>query len=90
MTAAPARPSTAPRRADPKHVVSAYIPIGDVGKYEAITSDVQVLASPSILVIGTNGKATLITGYVDATVVRQAVGDARRASTADAKAKTTK
>ncbi len=77
-------------KADPKHVVSAYIPIGDVGKYEAITSDVQVLASPSILVIGTNGKAKLLTGYVDAAVVRQAVGDARRASAADAKAKTTK
>jgi hypothetical protein len=72
---------------DPKHVVSAYIPIGDVGKYEAITSDVQILAAPSILVIGTNGKATLLTGYVDATVVRQTVGDARRQSAADAKAK---
>lgn len=77
-------------KADPKHVVSAYIPIGDVGKYEAITSDVQILAAPSILVIGTNGKATLLTGYVDAAVVRQTVGDARRASAADAKAKTTK
>jgi hypothetical protein len=72
---------------DPKHVVSAYIPIGDVGKYEAITSDVQILAAPSILVIGTNGKATLLTGYVDAAVVRQTVGDARRQSAADAKAK---
>jgi hypothetical protein len=72
-------------KADPKHVVSAYIPIGDVGKYEAITSDVQILASPSIVVIGTNGKATLLTGYVDATVVRQAVGDARRAAASDAK-----
>jgi hypothetical protein len=77
-------------KADPKHVVSAYIPIGDVGKYEAITSDVQVLASPSILVIGTNGKATLLTGYVDAAVVRQTVGDARRTSAADAKTKNTK
>jgi hypothetical protein len=77
-------------KADPKHVVSAYIPIGDVGKYEAITSDVQVLSAPSILVIGTNGKATLLTGYVDAAVVRQTVGDARRASAADAKHKTTK
>lgn len=74
-------------KADPKHVVSAYIPIGDVGKYEAITSDVQVLSAPSILVIGTNGKATLLTGYVDAAVVRQTVGDARRASAADAKSK---
>jgi hypothetical protein len=77
-------------KADPKHVVSAYIPIGDVGKYEAITSDVQILAAPSILVIGTNGKATLLTGYVDATVVRQTVGDARRAAAADAKHKSTK
>jgi hypothetical protein len=77
-------------KADPKHVVSAYIPIGDVGKYEAITSDVQILASPSVLVIGTNGKATVLTGYVDATVVREAVSDARRAAAADAKAKTTK
>ncbi len=77
--------------ADPKHIVSAYIPIGDVGKYEAITTDVQVLSAPSILVIGTNGKATLLTGYVDAAVVRQTVGDARRESAADAKsAKTTK
>jgi hypothetical protein len=76
--------------ADPKHVVSAYIPIGDVGKYEAITTDVQILAAPSVLVIGTNGKATLLTGYVDAAIVRQTVGDARRASAADAKAKTTK
>ena len=77
-------------KADPEHVVSAYIPIGDVGKYEAITSDVQILAAPSILVIGTNGKATLLTGYVDAAVVRQTVGDARRASAADAKHKTKK
>jgi hypothetical protein len=76
--------------ADPKHVVSAYIPIGDVGKYEAITTDVQVLSAPSILVIGTNGKATLLTGYVDAGVVRQTVADARRESAADAKHKTTK
>jgi hypothetical protein len=73
--------------ADPKHVVSAYIPIGDVGKYEAITSDVHILSAPSILVIGTDGKATLLTGYVDAAVVRQTVGDARREAAAAAKAK---
>ncbi|HWI70758.1 MAG TPA: hypothetical protein VNT55_02300 [Baekduia sp.] len=65
-------------KADPKHVVSAYIPITDVGKYEAITSDVQILAAPSILIIGTDRKATLLSGYVDVQSVRQAVGDARR------------
>jgi hypothetical protein len=69
-------------KADPKHVVSAYIPISDVGKYEAITSDVQVLTSPTVLVIGKDRKATPLTGFVDATVIRQAVGDARRAAAA--------
>jgi hypothetical protein len=69
-------------KADPKHVVSAYVPIADVGKYEAITSDVQVLTSPTVLVIGTDHKATPLTGYLDAAVVRQAVGDARRAAAA--------
>jgi hypothetical protein len=67
---------------DPKHVVSAYVPINQVGKYEAITSDVQVLSAPTILVIGTDGKATPLTGYVDSAVVRQAVADARRAAAA--------
>jgi hypothetical protein len=67
---------------DPKHVVSAYVPIADVGKYEAITSDVQVLTSPTVLVIGKDHKATVLTGFVDATVIRQAVGDARRAAAA--------
>jgi hypothetical protein len=69
-------------RHDPKHVVSAYVPIADVGKYEAITSDVQVLTSPTVLVIGKDHKATVLTGFVDATVIRQAVGDARRAAAA--------
>jgi hypothetical protein len=70
---------------DPKHVVSAYIPITKVGDYEAITSDVQVLTAPTILVIGTDHKATPLTGYVDAAVIAQAVGDARRNAAAAAK-----
>lgn len=71
--------------ADPKHVVSAYVPIADVGEYEAITSDVQVLSAPTILVIGTDHKATVLTGFVDEKVVRQTVGDARRGAVAVAK-----
>lgn len=62
---------------DPKHVISAYVPISKVGDYEAITSDVNVLAAPTILVISTKGKATPLTGYVDAAVVRNAVATAR-------------
>jgi hypothetical protein len=65
-----------------KKVVSAYRPISQVGAYQAITSDVQVSTAPTILVIGTNRKAIALTGFVDAGVVRQAVGDARRAAAA--------
>jgi hypothetical protein len=65
-------------KADPKHVVSAYVPISKVGDYEKITSDVQVYGSPSILVIGADRKATVLTGFLDAPSVQQAVGDARR------------
>ena len=74
------RPLTA--KADPKHVVSAYVPISAVGDYEKITSDVQILGSPSILVIGADRKATVLTGFVDAPSVQQAVGDARREAAA--------
>jgi hypothetical protein len=63
-----------------KKVVAAYAPVSKVGAYEAITSGVRVSTSPTILVIGTDRKATVLTGFVDANVVRQAVGDARRAA----------
>jgi hypothetical protein len=69
-------------KADPKHVVSAYVPIGKVGDYEKITSDVQVYGSPTILVIGADRKATALTGFVDAPSIQQAVGDARREAAA--------
>jgi hypothetical protein len=67
---------------DPKHVVSAYVPIAKVGDYQAITSDVDVLAAPTILVISTKSKATPLTGYVDAAVVRAAVAQARASAAA--------
>jgi hypothetical protein len=65
-----------------KNMVSAYVPIGKVGKYEAITSGVDVLTFPTILVIGTDHKARSLTGFVDAGTVRQAIGDARRSAAA--------
>jgi hypothetical protein len=67
---------------DPKHVVSAYVPIAKVGDYSALTSDIDILASPTVLIVGTNGKATPLTGYVDADVLRNAVAAARAASSA--------
>jgi hypothetical protein len=67
-----------------KRVVSAYADITKVADYSAITTDINITTAPTILVIGTNGKTTLLTGYVDAGVVRQAVGDARRNAAAAA------
>jgi hypothetical protein len=72
-------------KGDPKHVVSAYVPITKVGDYDALTSDIQIFQAPSILVIGADRKAKLLTGYVDTRSVQQAVGDARRDAAAAAK-----
>lgn len=69
-------------KADPKHVVSAYVKIAKVGDYDALTSDIQIFQAPSILVIGKDRKASLLTGYVDTRAVQQAVGDARREAAA--------
>ena len=63
---------------DAKHVVSAYADIAKVGDYQAITSGVDVTTAPTILVIGSDKKAQVLTGYVDAGVIEQAVADARR------------
>jgi hypothetical protein len=68
-----------------QRVVSAYIPIEKVGAYEAITSGVNVLTSPTVLVIGKGRKATSLTGFLEAGTIKQAVGDARRASASAAK-----
>jgi hypothetical protein len=56
-------------------VVASAVPIADVGRYEAITRGVQVLESPTVLVIGAGGKARAITGYTQAKEIDQAVSD---------------
>jgi hypothetical protein len=56
-------------------VVASAVPIGDVGRYEAITRGAQVLDSPTVLVIGAGGKARAITGYTQAGEIDQAVSD---------------
>jgi hypothetical protein len=55
-------------------VVTRAVPIGDVGKYEAITRAAQVLESPTVLVIGAGGKARAITGYTQAAEIDELVG----------------
>jgi hypothetical protein len=60
-----------------KHVATAVAPIAKVGAYRAITTGVQVLTAPTVLVIGKDHKAKAITGLTDAAELRQLVGDVR-------------
>jgi hypothetical protein len=55
-------------------VIARAVPIGDVGKYEAITRGAQVLESPTVLVIGAGGKARAITGYTQAKEIDEVIG----------------
>jgi hypothetical protein len=50
--------------------------VSRVADYTAITSGVQVLGSPTALVIDRKGHAKQITGFNDARAIDQAVGDA--------------
>lgn len=52
--------------------------IGRVGDFEAITRGVQILTSPTILVIGPDTKARTITGFTVAREIDQLVGDVAR------------
>jgi len=65
------------RAADHHHgkVVVHSIPIDDVGDYDALTTDVQVLQAPTILVIGPDHKARTIIGYTEVKEVDQTVSD---------------
>ena len=65
------------RSADRHHgrVVVHSIPIGSVGDYDAITTGVQVMEAPTIIVIGPNHKARTIVGYTEVKEVDQTVGD---------------
>ena len=54
-------------------------PVSRVGDYGAITQSVEVLQSPTVLVIGPNHKARTITGYTDSAEVDQLVDDVRAA-----------
>ncbi len=68
-----------------KKVVVAQTSISNVGRYEAITRGVEVMVAPTIVVIGKDRKARVVTGYTDVDVLRQMVGDARRTAKSPAK-----
>jgi hypothetical protein len=65
-------------RALPRHggrVVVERAPLSSVGRYEAITRGVKILAAPTVLVIGKGPTARPITGFATAAEIDQAVGD---------------
>jgi hypothetical protein len=64
--------------ASDKKVVVSQPSISKVGRYAAITRGVEVMVAPTIVVIGKDRKARVVTGYTDVDVLRQTVGDARR------------
>lgn len=51
-------------------------PISQLARYAAITRGVEILQSPTIIVVGPTQKASTITGYTDATEIDQVVSDA--------------
>lgn len=61
-----------------KNVVTRVAAIDDVAAYEAITAGVEVLTSPTVLVIGADRQARAITGLTDAKEIGQLVSDVRR------------
>src|SRR4051794_5136077 len=52
--------------------------VARVARYGAISEGVDVQQSPSIVVVDRNRKGTLLTGYVDAPTIDQAISDALR------------
>jgi hypothetical protein len=65
------------RAANRRHgnVVVHSIPVQDVGDYNALTTGVQVLHAPTVLVIGPDHKARTITGYTEVKEIDQTVSD---------------
>jgi hypothetical protein len=61
-------------------VVVKVVPVAKIGKYEAITSDAQVMQSPTALVIGPDHKAKAIPGFTTTAELDQAAGDALAAN----------
>lgn len=53
---------------------------GQVGLYGSVTKDVQVLQTPTLLIVGKKGAAVTMTGLVDRYAIEQAILEAKKAS----------
>jgi hypothetical protein len=52
------------------------VPIGDLSRFGAITTGVQVTAAPTIVIVTPNRKATTIVGFADRVEIQQRLADA--------------
>jgi hypothetical protein len=50
-----------------------------VGSFGSITRDVQVLQTPTLLIVNRHGQTTSLTGLTDSFAIEQAIAEARRA-----------
>ena len=50
----------------------------EVGAYGTVTRSLQILQTPTILVISPSGRTKTLTGLVDAYAIRQAIKEARK------------
>jgi hypothetical protein len=55
-----------------------YASPGEVGAYGRVTRSLQILQTPTILVITPSGRTKTLTGLVDAYAIRQAIKEARK------------
>ncbi len=60
-----------------KNIAAHYSSMAEVGRYGSITRSLQVLQTPTLLVIAPSGKTKTLTGLVDAYAIRQAIKEAR-------------
>src|SRR3954452_18858266 len=57
-------------------VVVKAVPVGQVGRYEAITRGAEILQSPTVLVIAPDRKARAIVGFTTTAELDQSIADA--------------
>jgi len=69
------RTATLPQNRD---IAVHYSSPGEVGAYGAVTRSLQILQTPTILVITPSGMTKTLTGLVDAYAIRQAIKEARK------------
>ena len=62
------------------HIAVELATAGEVAQFGTITRGVQVFGTPTVLVVGKSGKATVLTGLTDRFALAQAVEEARKAS----------